>query len=825
MKTVPPPASTAVSRAFPRARTRALVTILALTGCGDRTVPPMPVDDFITCIADRDAGSVRCLGGTAAARPSLDRTGTALVLTGQHADVAVLIDDAVFRDSAVTFSAVVKNLTGQRIGTTNGTDADPRGIRLVFVPPADTGDIMPLAAPVPTAVVTRDSSTSTAAPAIRLTGVLDSGSVSAAAEVTLRLPSAAKRVRFALVVVAPVQFPRGWIRIMPAAIVAAVGQPTRLTADTYTAVGREALPVAISWRLVDGNDVATLSSKGELAGVRLGLAHVVASCEDPCTAPPDSAWIPITLQGTVTLAVEPQSSFAISRFIYGVNFLSDDGARMATLPPWYGATVPPTVTLSRLGGNRFSAYNWTNNFSNAGADYRFQNDRYLEPTATPGEAIRRRVADAAARGAASIVTVPMLPFVARNDLGTPLDTAGATHQQRMREHFAPNRADISASDELGTVSQRAFVEWLQARFPGSARDSLRPIFFSLDNEPDIWHTTHRTIMSDTARGRRLQTYDGFTRTSVQFARMIKSVQPRARVFGPATATITGMLTLGQHPDRDPVHGTNPFLEVYLAQFRDAEAVAGRRLLDVLDVHWYPEMEAHGASVSDDMAAQDSTMVRIRMDATRSLWDSTYNEGSWVSRVVGGAVELIPRLRRMVARQYPGTALSISEYFYGRGGDIAGGIAQTDALGIFGREGLFAATLWPQAQPAAYGGSGERAYAYIFGAFRLFRDYDGTGGQFGSVGLAARSSDLARATVYASVRENGTRVLVVSNHTTREIDAVIPITSGPQPRGAQVWTMRDGAPVPLRGADLVTTPGSALSFRMPALSASTLVLMP
>ncbi len=807
------------------------IALLLLAGCGDRTPVPLAVDDYITCIADRAAASVRCVSGNSPTRPHLDRSGTALVLSGQESDVAIVTHDAVFRDSTVTFNVAVKNLAGQRLGTVDGSVADPRGIRVVFVPPGDStvsggsGDTLPLARPALGVAFVRDSAASAPAPAIRSGAVLDSGSVSAPAAVTLQMPPAAARARFALVVVAPVQFPRGWIRIRPDAATVIVGESTRLQADTYDAIGRAALPVAITWALLSGRDAATLSPKGALEGMHAGMVRVLAACADSCDTPPDTAWIPVAAPGTVTLAVQPRSTHAISRFIYGVNFLTDDGQRMAALPPWYGATVPATVTLNRLGGNRLSAYNWTNNFSNAGADYRFQNDHYLEPTTIRGEAIRRRVAESRARGAATLLTVPMLPWVAANDRGIPLDTTGATHQQRMRDHFVPSRADPGPNDPPGTISQREFVEWLHGAFPDAARDSLRPIFYALDNEPDIWHTTHRAIMSDTAGGRRLQTYDGFAQTSVRFARMIKSVQPRALVFGPATATITGQLTLGQHPDTDPVHGADPFLEVYLTKFRDAEGVAGRRLLDVLDVHWYPEMATRGGSVADDMAEQDTTMLRVRLAATRSLWDSTYNEGSWVSRVTDGAVQLIPRLRRMVARRYPGTSLAISEYFYGRGGDIAGGIAQVDALGIFGREGLFAATLWPQAQPAAYGNSGARAYAYIFGAFSLFRDFDGAGGSFGRIGLGAHSSDAARATIYASVRDDGKRILVVTNHTARDIDAIIPMTNGSQARAAQVWTMRAGAPVPARGPDLTTAPGGALTFRMPALSASTLLLDP
>src|SRR5215211_4053478 len=93
----------------------------------------------------------------------------------------------------------------------------------------------------------------------------------------------------------------------------------------------------------------------------------------------------------------------ISPYIYGVNFYGRRLARVA--PQW-----PAGLTLSRFGGNRLTAYNWENNASNAGSDYNFQNDGYLSASDVPGEAVRAEVAGAAARGAGTIVTVPLIGF-------------------------------------------------------------------------------------------------------------------------------------------------------------------------------------------------------------------------------------------------------------------------------------------------------------------------------------------------------------------------------------------------------------------------------
>ena len=60
-------------------------------------------------------------------------------------------------------------------------------------------------------------------------------------------------------------------------------------------------------------------------------------------------------------AIDPlQDVHPISRFIYGVNESLDGN---------YSAG-----TATRLGGNRWTAYNWENNASNAGSDWYFQND-------------------------------------------------------------------------------------------------------------------------------------------------------------------------------------------------------------------------------------------------------------------------------------------------------------------------------------------------------------------------------------------------------------------------------------------------------------------
>ena len=64
------------------------------------------------------------------------------------------------------------------------------------------------------------------------------------------------------------------------------------------------------------------------------------------------------------------------------------------------ATVASTRTTAlRMGGNRWTAYNWENNASNAGSDWCFQNDGLLSSSDTPGEAVKPTITQAKNAGA------------------------------------------------------------------------------------------------------------------------------------------------------------------------------------------------------------------------------------------------------------------------------------------------------------------------------------------------------------------------------------------------------------------------------------------
>src|SRR5213076_1745078 len=67
----------------------------------------------------------------------------------------------------------------------------------------------------------------------------------------------------------------------------------------------------------------------------------------------------------------------------------------------------------------------------------------------------------------------------------------------------------------------------------------------------------------------------------------------------------------------------PFLEWYLEQVYDEQASSGVRLVDYLDIHYYPQ--APGVALSNDESAGTSA---LRLRSLKSLYDPAYVDESW-----------------------------------------------------------------------------------------------------------------------------------------------------------------------------------------------------
>lgn len=484
----------------------------------------------------------------------------------------------------------------------------------------------------------------------------------------------------------------------------------------------------------------------------------------------------------------------ISRYIYGKNFQSTTWASQSHL------------TMNRLGGNRWTAYNWENNASNAGADFNFQSDSYLGGGDVAGEAVRGPVAAAQTAGGAMLVTIPMAGWVAADKLGTSVQ--GQPIANRFRQGAARKSTTLTYPPLLtdGTVYQDEFVSWLEQRFPNAHQDPVREIFYSLDNEPDLWADTHSEIHPVPV------TYSELLSLSIDYATNIKRVAPQAQIFGAVSYGYNGYISLQNASDA----ANRDFLEFFLQGMRQASTTAGVRLMDVLDLHWYPEARGGGVRVSGEEVTAGAVAARVQ--SPRSLWDPTYVESSWIATALGNQpIRLLPSIQAKIDSKYPGTKLAFSEYYFGGGAHISGAVAQADVLGIFGRENVFAAALWPMTSDIRF----------IDAGFRMFRNFDGNGTHFGDTSVRATSPDVATASVYASIDSaNPDRVVVVMvNKGNASKRAALTLSHASLLTRGQVYQLTAASPSPVRGSDATNLQPNAFTLTLPAMSVTTVLLQP
>ncbi len=579
-----------------------------------------------------------------------------------------------------------------------------------------------------------------------------------------------------------------------------------------------------------GGTTSATASAGvvQFAGLSINLAGsgYTLSFSSAGMAPIASAAFSVTATGggvitpdvppasTVTFTINSgQNSHPISRYIYGMNGVN-----------W--GQRPANLTLARSGGNRLTCYNWENNASHAGTDWLNENDWAMGlPTDPVGNAATSMIDADRANNAGSLITVGCAGYVAADhghyQGAYPVGDVNQTSNYlsvRFRQNLAKKGSAFSATPNLADafVYQDEFVSFIKGKYPGSATDATKPIFYSLDNEPDLWATTHPRIRGAATGSQGTgPTYTEMLQRTRDFADAIKDVEPNATVFGPANYGWAGFVDLQGASDA----GTyGDFHAYYLQQLAAAELTYGHRLVDVLDVHWYPEATGGGTRITDD--GTTAALVAARIQAPRSLWDPTYTETSWItsSGSSGGPIRLLPRMQAKINANYPGTKMAITEYYYGGGDHISGGIAQADVLGVFARENLFAATLWRL---------GSTQHSFIYGAFEMFRNFNGSNGSFGDTSISASTTNVANSSVYASVdSSNPNRVVIVCiNKTASAQTAGISLTHTVRMNVAEIYTLTSSGSTPVRQADQNITLVNAFQYSMPAYSVTTIVLKP
>jgi hypothetical protein len=384
------------------------------------------------------------------------------------------------------------------------------------------------------------------------------------------------------------------------------------------------------------------------------------------------------------------------------------------------------ITANRLGGNPTSRYNWELGAWSSAKDWFFENVKSADLGTVIDDAIQHQGFTA--------LTVPIMGWVAKDtsSVGFP---AAKFPGQRKYDPYRPQAGDGSQPDgkpiapgpptETSTPAPPELISrWISAlRDKDRTRGSRGVQMYILDNEPGLWNSTHRDVHPDPVG------YDELLDRTVRYATEIRKADSDGLIAGPAEWGWLGYnysakdIAVGKflRPDRR-AHGDVPLIPWYLSEIAKHEQATGTRLLDYLDVHFYPAADR----VYGDDGAVDEAGRALRLRATRALWDPEYTDESWIDE----KIRLIPRLKEWVSENHPGLKISIGEWSFGGEHDISGALATAESLGRFGQQGLDAAFYW----------GGPKAGTSTYWAFRAYRNFDGKGARFLDEALDTRGED-------------------------------------------------------------------------------------
>src|SRR3954462_10191516 len=466
----------------------------------------------------------------------------------------------------------------------------------------------------------------------------------------------------------------------------------------------------------------------------------------------------------------------ISPYIYGWNFAPAPLAAHIDLP------------VDRRGGNAADTLNWQNGVENHSNDFFFENIPWCwtrdpcDAGVSPSHSYTDQIDADRVIHAQSLIDVPMLGYVPKDaafsqPLPCSFTKADFATQDRFDEPYDPgcgngqngnnwvtNAPQLANATADSPAAEALWVDDLKARYNPAANGGVG--FYELGNEPGLWNSTHHDWHPNPT------SYDELRDKSLALAQQVKVHDAGAQIVGFSEwgwpnffcSALDDTNNGCQASDVDRAnHGGTPIAEWFLQQFKAyADAHGGQRLLDYIDVHYYRQ-DDHSSGIA----------------ATRSLWDPSYKDPSWID----DTIRMIPRMRDWVANNYPGTKTAFTEY------DLAvddgdtnthidlDNLIQADVLGIFGREGLDLATLWPETTDLGH----------YQDAFRLFRNYDGGHSKFGETAVASESAEQAKLSLYAAQRSSDSALTIVAiNKTADDLTSSVALTGFAPGGPAQVW---------------------------------------
>jgi fibronectin type 3 domain-containing protein len=516
------------------------------------------------------------------------------------------------------------------------------------------------------------------------------------------------------------------------------------------------------------------------------------------------------------------------------------------------------LPTNRIGGNNDSTYNWniqldapsgvtlpSGDAINLDNDWFFES--YLESTSPGGS--RDSIISAsnqAGIGTQTIVTIPMLPYIATvapnantgsaslwafsiqkygPQVTNPCANGNTNQGSDSADPYQPDAGfGIKAATLNGDGSctltyvknvpadayvpnspaiQKAYVQYLVSKYGGAANGGIK--YYMLDNEPSDWDGTHRDVHPNP------ETYDEIWSDIQAYAGVIKEADPNAIVIGPEEWSWWAMWEsekdqangIGSGSDYATHNNTYyyPWLLQQLAAYKKANGV---NLIDVLSAHCY----------TDDYGSVPATIN------TRELWDPSYQDTNWYTSggLNGGVIEWIPLMQQWIQQYDPGLQTGCTEYTnWGDDNTLSGIGTQADMFGIFGYYGLDFANTYT----GPYNNS-TLTPSYL--AFEIYRNYDDNLSTFGDTSVSTTVANPDKLSSFAALRSSdGAMTVMVINKQTGSTPVTVNLANFSSTGAAQAYQISSVSQTSINSLGSLTVKNNSISTTVPSQSVTLFVI--
>ncbi|HZE85272.1 MAG TPA: glycoside hydrolase family 44 protein, partial [Puia sp.] len=335
----------------------------------------------------------------------------------------------------------------------------------------------------------------------------------------------------------------------------------------------------------------------------------------------------------VQVTVDILHKKAVSPYIYGRNTiygqnnsLSDDPANPVPAATWQQYKDAGVNFFRENGGNNLTKYNWRRKLSSHSEWY---NNVYLSDWDYAAQSLYQNIPSAQSMWAFQLIGMaPITTTQNFNDWAFNLSAFWPGAAQNLAGGGIINLAggikalvNGNIYSYLGPWTPDSTVEIVNHWFGngGLGLDTAKVRYWNMDNEPGIWANTHDDVMPVQPSA------ETFMQLYFAVAKKARAFFPSIRLTGPVSANEWMWYTWNNVTVTGSDGRQYPWLEYFIKRVAEEQQRTGIRLLDVIDLHFYPSSSAASDVVQYHRVFFDSTYSYPEANGVREVngtWDNS-----------------------------------------------------------------------------------------------------------------------------------------------------------------------------------------------------------